>query len=90
MAVIDVGGREERAVAGSALAACPEFGTHNTRRNSVTSHSQVRRTQSLRVLCMIFRHDIMSQVDLLSYNPGTNPDTNLTQRPRVHMDPGYV
>ena len=31
MAVIDVGGREERAVAGSALAACPEFGTHNTR-----------------------------------------------------------
>ena len=32
MAVIDVGGREERAVAGSALAACPAFGTHNKNR----------------------------------------------------------
>ena len=73
MAVIDVGGREERAVAGSALAACPEFGTHNTRRNSVTSHSQVRRTQSLRVLCMIFRHDIMSQVDVVVLQPWHKP-----------------
>ena len=47
---VDVGGREERGVAGSALAACPEFAARNTRRDSVTSHSQARRTPSQRVL----------------------------------------
>jgi len=47
---VDVGGREEREVAGSALAACPEFGARDTRRDSVTSRSQARRTQSLCVL----------------------------------------
>ena len=43
-------GREQRVVAGSARAACPAFGARNTRRDSVTAHSQLRRTQSLRVL----------------------------------------